>query len=69
MKYPLIWLIQFYQWVISPIFPATCRFTPSCSEYTKQAINKYGFFQGSLMGWRRIRKCHPRGGSGHDPFP
>ena len=69
MKYPLIWLIQFYQWVISPLFPATCRFTPSCSEYTKQAINKYGFFQGSLMGWRRIRKCHPRGGSGHDPVP
>ena len=69
MKYPLIWLIQFYQWVISPLFPATCRFIPSCSEYTKQAINKYGFFQGSLMGWRRIRKCHPRGGSGHDPVP
>ena len=67
MKYPLIWLIQFYQWVISPLFPATCRFTPSCSEYSKQAIKKYGFFQGSLMGWRRIRKCHPRGGSGHDP--
>jgi putative membrane protein insertion efficiency factor len=69
MKYPLIWLIQFYQWVISPLFPATCRFTPSCSEYSKQAIKKYGFFQGSLMGWRRIRKCHPRGGSGHDPVP
>jgi putative membrane protein insertion efficiency factor len=69
MKYPLIWLIQFYQWVISPLFPATCRFTPSCSEYSKQAIKKYGFFQGSLMSWRRIRKCHPRGGSGHDPVP
>ena len=69
MKYPLIWLIQFYQWVISPLFPATCRFTPSCSEYSKQAIKKYGFFQCSLMGWRRIRKCHPRGGSGHDPVP
>jgi len=69
MKYPLIWLIQFYQWVISPLFPATCRFTPSCSEYSKRAIKKYGFFQGSLMGWRRIRKCHPRGGSGHDPVP
>ena len=69
MKYILIWLIQFYQIVISPLFPATCRFTPSCSEYTKQAIKKYGVFQGSLMGWRRIRKCHPRGGSGHDPVP
>jgi putative membrane protein insertion efficiency factor len=69
MKYILIWLIQFYQIVISPLFPATCRFTPSCSEYTKQAIKKYGFFQGSLMGWRRIRKCHPRGGSGNDPVP
>ena len=45
MKYPLIWLIQFYQWVISPLLPATCRFTPSCSEYSKQAIKKYGFFQ------------------------
>jgi putative membrane protein insertion efficiency factor len=69
MKNILIWLIQFYQIVISPLFPATCRFTPSCSEYTKQAIKKYGVFQGSLMGWRRIRKCHPRGGSGHDPVP
>jgi len=67
MKYLLIWAIKFYQILISPLFPATCRFTPSCSEYTKQAIEKYGFFQGSLMGWRRIIKCHPNGGSGHDP--
>ena len=69
MKIVSIWIIKLYQGIISPLFPATCRFTPSCSEYTKQAINKYGFFQGSFMGWRRIRKCHPNGGSGHDPVP
>ena len=55
--------------MVSPFFPPTCRFDPSCSEYTKQAINKYGALQGGLMGWRRIRKCHPNGGSGYDPVP
>jgi len=69
MKFLAIGFIRFYQWAISPLFPPSCRFTPSCSEYTKQAIEKYGFFQGTLMGWRRIRKCHPKGGSGHDPVP
>lgn len=69
MKLLALGCIKLYQWGISPLLPPSCRFTPSCSEYTKQAIEKYGFLQGTLMGWRRIRKCHPLGGSGHDPVP
>lgn len=69
MKFIALGLIKLYQWVISPLFPPTCRFDPSCSEYTKQAVTKYGALQGILMGWRRIKKCHPKGGSGYDPLP
>ena len=69
MKFLALGFIKLYQWGISPLLPPSCRYTPTCSEYTKQAIKKYGFLQGSLMGWRRLRKCHPTGGSGHDPVP
>jgi putative membrane protein insertion efficiency factor len=69
MRFFFLIIIKIYQKMVSPFFPPTCRFDPSCSEYTKQAINKYGALQGGLMGWRRIRKCHPNGGSGYDPVP
>ncbi len=61
--------VLIYQYVISPLFPSTCRFTPTCSEYTKHAIIKHGIFKGSKLGAKRIAKCHPWGDSGYDPVP
>jgi len=64
-------LVRFYQLCISPFIGgrAACRFTPTCSEYTKQAIEKYGLFRGSFMGIKRISRCRPGGGCGYDPVP
>ncbi|MBQ6515879.1 membrane protein insertion efficiency factor YidD [bacterium] len=68
MKNFLISLIKLYQ-KISSLFPAKCRFYPTCSEYTKQAILKYGIFKGGLLGIKRIAKCHPLNEGGYDPVP
>ncbi len=62
-------IIQAYQKVISPVFPPSCRYNPTCSEYCKQAIIKYGPFKGGLLSIKRISKCHPWGGSGEDLVP
>lgn len=64
-------LIRFYQGAVSPIIGgrATCRFIPSCSEYTRIAIQKYGLFKGGYLGIKRICKCRPGGGCGYDPVP
>lgn len=61
--------IRFYQWCISPLFPSTCRYTPTCSHYTVEAIQKHGIFKGIYLGAKRISRCHPWGGSGYDPVP
>lgn len=62
-------LIRFYQSVISPILGPSCRYTPTCSQYTKEAIEKYGPFKGGYLGIKRILSCNPWGGHGHDPVP
>lgn len=62
-------IIRVYQKVISPILPPSCRYKPTCSEYGKQAIIKYGPFKGGLLSIKRISKCHPWGGSGEDLVP
>ena len=62
-------IIMVYQKVISPILPPMCRYNPTCSEYSKQAIIKYGPFKGGLLSINRISKCHPWGGSGEDLVP
>ena len=59
--------IILYQRLLSPILPSSCRFTPTCSEYTKQAIIKHGIIKGAFLGIKRISKCHPWGKSGYDP--
>ena len=66
-----ICMIRFYQSAISPITGgrAACRFTPTCSEYARQAIQKHGAIRGSWMGLKRICRCHPWGGFGYDPVP
>jgi putative membrane protein insertion efficiency factor len=61
--------IRFYQLVISPLTPPSCRFTPTCSEYARQAILKHGPFKGLYLAIRRLLRCHPWGGSGYDPVP
>ncbi|WP_299819532.1 membrane protein insertion efficiency factor YidD [uncultured Pontibacter sp.] len=65
----MLLLIWVYQHLISPLKPATCRYTPTCSTYAVQAINKYGPFKGGWMALKRIGRCHPWGGSGYDPVP
>jgi putative membrane protein insertion efficiency factor len=67
LSWPFIALIRFYQWVISPWLGPKCRFTPTCSQYAIEAFRKYGLFKGGWMAIRRISRCHPWGGSGHDP--
>ncbi len=64
----LILPIILYQYLISPLFPGSCRFKPTCSEYAKLAILKYGFFKGVFLGIKRLSKCHPWGDSGYDPI-
>ncbi len=61
-----IWV---YQHCISPFTPPVCRYTPTCSEYMRQAIVKYGPVKGLWLGIKRILRCHPWGGSGYDPVP
>mgnify|MGYP003483099763 FL=1 len=68
MRKIAIFLIKFYQKAISPFFGRRCRFYPTCSEYTKQAIEKYGLFKGTYLGVRRILKCHPFHKGGYDPL-
>jgi len=65
----LIIPIKIYQWVLSPLLPNSCRYTPTCSVYTIEAIKKYGPLKGGWLGLKRISRCHPWGGHGHDPVP
>jgi putative membrane protein insertion efficiency factor len=69
LRKAFILLIRVYQAGISPYFPPSCRYAPTCSEYAAQAIAKYGAFRGVWLGLRRIARCHPWGGSGYDPVP
>ena len=64
----MIGLINFYKYLISPLLGNNCRFLPTCSEYTKEAIIEFGIIKGITLSFRRISKCHPWGKSGHDPI-
>lgn len=69
LSFPFIALIRIYQVLISPLLGPKCRFTPTCSAYTLIAIKKYGPLKGIWLGLKRISRCHPWGGHGHDPVP
>jgi len=62
-------LVRAYQLLLSPMLGASCRYTPTCSQYAIEAIRKYGPFKGGWLGVKRIARCHPWGGHGHDPVP
>lgn len=69
VSFPFILLIRVYQWVISPLLPNACRYTPTCSQYGIEAIQKHGIIKGGWLTLKRISTCHPWGGHGHDPVP
>lgn len=73
MKKFLIFVLGLYKKFVSPVLEAlfgkACRFTPSCSQYTIEALEKYGAGRGFSLGIKRFLKCHPWGGSGYDPVP
>ncbi|HLG14133.1 MAG TPA: membrane protein insertion efficiency factor YidD [Blastocatellia bacterium] len=67
MRTALVYCIRAYQLVISPLLPPACRFTPTCSEYTLEAVKKYGALHGLYLGMRRLLRCHPFHRGGYDP--
>ncbi len=69
MKHLLILLVKFYQLTISPLLGKNCRFMPTCSQYTIEALSKYGAIKGLYLGIKRILKCHPFHPGGYDPLP
>ena len=69
LSFILVIPIKLYQILISPLIGPNCRYNPTCSNYAIQAINKHGPFKGTWLAVKRISRCHPWGGSGHDPVP
>ncbi|MBC7870907.1 MAG: membrane protein insertion efficiency factor YidD [Chitinophagaceae bacterium] len=69
MKWLVLRSIRFYQRYISPVLPSSCRFYPTCSHYTYEAIQIHGVMKGTWMGLRRISRCHPFNPGGYDPVP
>lgn len=69
MRKIFIGLIRIYQYAISPYLPPSCRYTPTCSSYSVEAINRFGIFRGGWMAIRRVTRCHPWHEGGYDPVP
>lgn len=69
IKHIAVFPVRLYQWTISPLLGSRCRYTPTCSHYTIEAIYEWGVLKGGYLGLKRIFSCHPWGGSGYDPVP
>ncbi len=65
----LVTLIKVYKIVLSPLLPTACRYMPSCSDYSSQALSKHGLIKGICLAIKRLSKCHPFGSKGYDPVP
>ncbi len=65
----LIFLVRIYQYTLSPLLGPSCRYSPTCSQYTVEALQVWGPLKGSVLAIKRIASCHPWGGSGYDPVP
>jgi uncharacterized protein len=66
---PFVLLVRFYQVAISPFLPSACRYTPTCSQYTIEALKTHGLLKGGWLSIKRIASCNPWGGRGYDPVP
>ena len=69
MKYLLIGFVRLYQLIISPYLPSSCRYHPTCSRYTIEALKRHGAIKGTWLGIKRISRCHPWSEGGYDPVP
>lgn len=69
MKRAVFGIIWIYQRAISPYVPSSCRYSPSCSHYSQEAVMRYGVVKGSWLGLKRLTRCNPFGGKGFDPVP
>lgn len=69
LSFLAVLVVKFYQGAISPMLLPSCRYTPTCSQYMIEALQKHGFFKGGWLGMKRIGRCHPWGGHGYDPVP
>ena len=67
--FPFVFLIRFYQTAISPFTPSVCRYSPTCSQYSIESLQKHGLLKGSWLAAKRIISCNPWGGKGYDPVP
>lgn len=69
MKYPALGLLRLYKFVLSPLLPAACRYQPTCSDYAREAVERYGVLRGTVLAARRLARCHPFREGGFDPVP
>ncbi len=69
MKYIALGLLRLYKFVLSPLLPAACRYQPTCSEYAREAVERYGALRGTILAARRLSRCHPFREGGYDPVP
>ncbi len=67
MRWLILSLLRLYKLLVSPLLPSACRFSPTCSEYTAEAVRRHGALRGTGMGLRRLLRCHPFHAGGFDP--